>query len=115
MQEGRQGKGDTDVAETQTESETQQTKTQAKQTTSQIRYRSNNTPDLFGDKEQRVEEERESDKQFDTTSNILERILEESELTNELLGGKGKKGLLGDDKDKGGFSILEVLGLKKLA
>ena len=115
--EGRQGKGDTDVdVAVETPSETQQTKTQAKQATSQILgIGQAETPDLFGDKEQRVEEERESDKQFDTTSNILERILEESELTNELLGGKGGKGLLGDGKDKGGFSILEVLGLKKLA
>ena len=115
--EGRQGKGDTDVdVAAETPSETQQTKTQAKQATSQILgIGQSETPDLFADKEQRVEEERESDKQFDTTSNILERILEESELTNELLGGKGGKGLLGDDKGKGGFSILEVLGLKKLA
>ncbi len=62
------------------------------------------TRDLFGDqepskaagdsKETAVEEERESDKQFDTSSNLLERILEESELTNELLGkdsGPAKK------------------------
>ena len=112
---GARKAGDLDVAETQTESETQQTKTQAKQVTSQLLGTDNRT-DLFADKEQRVEEERESDTQFETTSNILERILEESELTNELLGGKGKKGVLaGDGDDKGGFSILEVLGLKKLA
>ena len=62
------------------------------------------TRDLMGDqepskaagysKETAVEEERESDKQFDTSSNLLERILEESELTNELLGkdsGPAKK------------------------
>ena len=42
--------------------------------------------------EELVEEERESDAQFETTSGTLERILEETELTNELLGGKkGKK------------------------
>tara|TARA_Y100000813_G_scaffold3636_1_gene2618 strand:+ start:16 stop:1650 length:1635 start_codon:yes stop_codon:yes gene_type:complete len=112
---GARKAGDLDVAETQTESETQQTKTQAKQATAQLLGTDNRT-DLFADKEQRVEEERESDTQFETTSNILERILEESELTNELLGGKGKKGVLaGDGDDKGGFSILEVLGLKKLA
>ena len=74
----------------------------------------NKRPEL-ANKEQAVEEERESDTQFETTSTILERILEESELTNELLGGKGKKGALAGDGDKGGFSILEVLGLKKLA
>ena len=112
---GARKAGDLDFAETQTESETQQTKTQAKQVTSQLLGTDNRT-DLFADKEQRVEQERESDTQFETTSNILERILEESELTNELLGGKGKKGVLaGDGDDKGGFSILEVLGLKKLA
>ena len=112
---GARKAGDLDVAETQPESEIQQTKTQAKQVTSQLLGTDNRT-DLFADKEQRVEQERESDTQFETTSNILERILEESELTNELLGGKGKKGVLaGDGDDKGGFSILEVLGLKKLA
>ena len=113
---GARKAGDLDVAETQTESETQQTKTQAKQATAQVLGRDNSRTDLAADKEQRVEEERESDSQFETTSNILERILEESELTNELLGGKGKKGVLaGDGDDKGGFSLLEVLGLKKLA
>ena len=44
-----------------------------------------------GDGEDRVEEERESDAQFDTSSGLLERILEESELTNQLLGKQGKK------------------------
>ena len=117
--EGRQGKGDTDVdVAVETPSETQQTKTQAKQVTSQILGIDQGTPtnELFGDRETQVEQERESDKQFDTTSNILERILEESELTNELLGGKkGKKGAGdGDDDGKDGFSILEVLGMKKL-
>ena len=43
------------------------------------------------DKEELVEQERESDSQFETTSGTLERILEETELTNELLGAKGKK------------------------
>ena len=111
---GARKAGDLDVAETQTESETQQTKTQAKQATAQVLGMGNKRPEL-ANKEQAVEEERESDTQFETTSNILERILEESELTNELLGGKGKKGALAGDGDKGGFSILEVLGLKKLA
>ena len=52
---------------------------------------------MGGDGEDRVEEERESDKQFDTSSGLLERILEESELTNQLLGKQTKKsgGLLG--------------------
>ena len=113
---GARKAGDLDFAETQTESETQQTKTQAKQVTAQVLGTGNKRPDVFASKEQAVEEERESDEQFDTTSGILERILEESELTNELLGGKGKKGLLaGDGDDKGGFRLLEVLGLKKLA
>ena len=112
---GARKAGDLDVAETQTESETQQTKTQAKQATAQVLGMNNKRPEVFRSKEQAVEEERESDTQFETTSTILERILEESELTNELLGGKGKKGALAGDGDKGGFSILEVLGLKKLA
>ena len=111
---GARKQGDMEVAETQTESETQQTKTQAKQATAQVLGMGNKRPEL-ANKEQAVEEERESDTQFETTSTILERILEESELTNELLGGKGKKGALAGDGDKGGFSILEVLGLKKLA
>ena len=112
---GARKQGDMEVAETQTESETQQTKTQAKQATAQMMGMGNKREEVFRSKEQAVEEERESDTQFETTSSILERILEESELTNELLGGKGKKGVLAGDGDKGGFSILEVLGLKKLA
>ena len=113
---GARKQGDMEVAETQTESETQQTKTQAKQATAQVLGMNNKRPEVFRSKEQAVEEERESDTQFETTSNILERILEESELTNELLGGKkGKKGAGGGDDDgKDGFSILEVLGMKKL-
>ena len=74
----------------------------------------NKRPEVFRSKKKIVEEERESDEQFDTTSNILERILEESELTNELLGGKGKKGALMMMMIKDGFSILEVLNMKKL-
>ena len=102
--------GDLDFAETQPESEIQQTKTQAKQVTSQILGIDQGTPtnELFADRETQVEQERESDKQFDTTSNILERILEESELTNELLKGAELDG------KKGGFSLLEALGLAKL-
>ena len=113
---GARKAGDLDVAETQTESETQQTKTQAKQVTAQILGTGNKREEVFADKEQRVEEERESDEQFESTSNILERILEESELTNELLGGKKK------DKDGGllggaGFAegILGTLGIQKFA
>ena len=102
--------GDLDFAETQPESEIQQTKTQAKQVTSQILGIDQGTPtnELFADRETQVEQERESDKQFDTTSTILERILEESELTNELLKGAELDG------KKGGFSLLEALGLAKL-
>ena len=77
---GARKAGDLDFAETQPESEIQQTKTTAKQVTSQILGVDQGTPtnELFGDRETQVEQERESDKQFDTTSNILERILEES-------------------------------------
>ena len=72
------------------------------------------TRDLFGDqepskaagysKETAVEEERESDKQFETSSNLLEIILEERELTNELLGADKKK-----DKNKKQRSLLSKL------
>ena len=43
-----------------------------------------------GDSEDRVEEERESDKQFDTTSGLLEKIYDEALTTNELLGKEAK-------------------------
>ena len=52
-----------------------------------------------GDSEDRVEEERESDKQFDTTSGLLEKIYDEALTTNELLGKKS-------DEDKGIMSSL---------
>ena len=94
-------------------SQTQQNKTIAKQTTAGIMSIDNQPVPKGVDKEELVEQERESDAQFETTSGTLERILEEAELTNELLGAKGKKGATGDD-DKDGFSILEVLGMKKL-
>jgi hypothetical protein len=104
--------GDTAPSSPNDQSQTQQNKTIAKQTTANITG-VDNQPIPKADKEELVEEERESDKQFETTSGTLERILEETELTNELLGGKkGKKGATDDDKD--GFSILEVLGMKKL-
>ena len=63
---------------------------------------------MLGGKERMIEEERESDEQFETSSGLLEDILEESKLTNELLSGKkgGAKGL-GD----GGGGLLEALGL----
>ena len=111
---GARKAGDLDFAETQTESETQQTKTQAKQVTAQVLGTDNKRPEMFASKEQAVEEERESDTQFETTSNILERILEESELTNELLGKKkdGKGGLLGGGAAEG---ILATLGIQKFA
>ena len=102
--------GDTSFPAPNDQSQTQQNKTIAKQTTAGIMATDNKSIPK-GDREELVEEERESDAQFETTSGILERILEETELTNELLGGKGKKGAK-DDKD--GFSILEVLGMKKL-
>jgi len=43
-----------------------------------------------GDSEERVEQERESDKQFESSSGLLEKIYEESARTNELLGDKKK-------------------------
>ena len=64
---------------------------------------------MLGGKERMIEEERESDEQFETSSGLLEDILEESKLTNELLSGKkgGAKGL-----GKGeGTSLLDALGL----
>ena len=51
------------------------------------------------DSEDRVEQERESDAQFDTTSGLLEKIYEEALTTNELLGDKKKD-------DEGFFSTL---------
>jgi len=44
-----------------------------------------------GDSEDKVEEERESDAQFDTTSGLLEKIYEEQKTTNELLGDSRKE------------------------
>src|SRR6056300_353810 len=110
--EARLGRKEGDSGALETPSELQQTKTTAKQVTAGI-MGIDSKPDLFSNKEQRVEEERESDTQFETTSNILEKILIESELTNELLGGK--------KKDKGGLleggglteGILATLGLQK--
>ena len=109
---GARKAGDLDFAETQTESETQQTKTQAKQVTAQLLGVDQKGPELFGDNEQRVEDERQSVTQFESTQNILERILEESELTNELLGKQGDKkgGLLGGGLSEG---ILATLGIQK--
>ena len=97
--------------DTQTPSETQQTKTQAKQATAQI-IGQDGKKDLFADKEERIEEERESDEQFDTSSGYLESILEESKITNELLGKKRDKdgGLL---DGFGAEGILGYLGIKK--
>jgi hypothetical protein len=110
--EARIGRKEGDSGALETPSELQQTETTAKQVTAGI-MGIDSKPDLFSNKEQRVEEERESDTQFETTSNILEKILIESELTNELLGGK--------KKDKGGLleggglteGILATLGLQK--
>ena len=105
--------GDTTPSAPNEPSQTQQNKTIAKQTTAGIMSIDNQPVPKGVDREELVEQERESDAQFETTSGTLERILEEAELTNELLGAKGKKGATGDD-DKDGFSILEVLGMKKL-
>ena len=110
--EARIGRKEGDSGALETPSELQQTKTTAKQVTAGI-MGIDSKPDLFSNKEQRVEEERESDTQFETTSEVLEKILIESELTNELLGGK--------KKDKGGLleggglteGILATLGLQK--
>src|SRR6056300_1551449 len=103
--------GDAGVLETP--SELQQTKTTAKQVTAGI-MGIDSKPDLFSNKEQRVEEERESDTQFETTSDILEKILIESELTNELLGGKKKdKGGLLDGEGGLTEGILTTLGIQK--
>jgi len=105
--------GDTSPLAPNDKSQTQQNKTTAKQVTAGI-MGIDSKPDLFSNKEQRVEEERESDTQFETTSEVLEKILEESELTNELLGGKKKDkgGLLGGE---GGLAegVLATLGLQK--
>src|SRR5210317_551473 len=106
--------GDTTPSAPNDQSQAQQNKTIAKQTTAGIMAIDNQPVSKGADREELVEQERESDAQFETTSGTLERILEEAELTNELLGGKrGKKGSK-DDDDKDGFSILEVLGMKKL-
>ena len=82
--------GDTTFPAPNEPSQTQQNKTIAKQTTAGI-MSIDNQPVPRADREEIVEQERESDAQFETTSGTLERILEESELTNELLGAKGKK------------------------
>ena len=104
--------GDTTPSAPNDQSQAQQNKTIAKQTTAGITAIDNQPVPKGADKEELVEQERESDAQFETTSGTLERILEEAELTNELLGGK--KGKKAKDDDKDGFSILEVLGMKKL-
>src|SRR5210317_1431423 len=67
------------------------------------------TPSKSVSKENLVEEERESDKQFETSSGLLEKILIESELTNELLGGK-KRG----ESDEGIGFLEKVFGIKIL-
>ena len=112
--EARLGRKEGDSGALEQPSEIQQTKTTAKQVTAQMMGVDSAKPDLFASKEQRVEEERESDTQFETTSDILEKILIESELTNELLGGKKKDkgGLLGGE---GGLTegILATLGIQK--
>src|SRR5210317_559779 len=111
--EARLGRKEGDSGALEQPSEMQQTKTTAKQVTAGI-MGIDSKPDLFSNKEQRVEEERESDTQFETTSNILEKILIESELTNELLGGKKKdKGGLLDGEGGLAEGILATLGIQK--
>ena len=103
--------GDTAPIAPNDQSQTQQNKTIAKQTTAGI-MGIDNQPVPRADREEIVEQERESDTQFETTSGTLERILEETELTNELLGSRNKRLLEATEED--GFSILEILGMKKL-
>src|SRR6056300_796235 len=111
--EARLGRKEGDSGALEQPSEMQQTKTTAKQVTAGI-MGIDSKPDLFSNKEQRVEEERESDTQFVTTSDILEKILIESELTNELLGGKKKdKGGLLDGEGGLAEGILATLGIQK--
>jgi len=111
--EARLGRKEGDAGVLETPSELQQTETTAKQVTAGI-MGIDSKPDLFSNKEQRVEEERESDTQFETTSEILEKILIESELTNELLGGKKKdKGGLLDGEGGLTEGILATLGIQK--
>ena len=112
--EARLGRKEGDSGALEQPSEIQQTKTTAKQVTAQMMGIDSAKPDLFASKEQRVEEERESDTQFETTSDILEKILIESELTNELLGGKKKdKGGLLDGEGGLAEGVLATLGIQK--
>src|SRR6056300_285717 len=110
--EARLGRKEGDSGALEQPSEMQQTKTTAKQVTAGI-MGIDSKPDLFSNKEQRVEEERESDTQFVTTSDILEKILIESELTNELLGGKKKDKGSGDGEGGLAEGILTTLGIQK--
>ena len=103
--------GDTAPIAPNDQSQTQQNKTIAKQTTAGI-MGIDNQPVPIADREEIVEQERESDNQFETTSGTLEKILAETELTNELLGARNKR--LSEATEDDGFSILEVLGMKKL-
>ena len=103
--------GDTAPIAPNDQSQTQQNKTIAKQTTAGI-MGIDNQPVPIADREEIVEQERESDTQFETTSGTLEKILAETELTNELLGARNKR--LSEATEDDGFSILEVLGMKKL-
>ena len=82
--------GDTAPIAPNDQSQTQQNKTIAKQTTAGI-MGIDNQPVPIADREEIVEQERESDNQFETTSGTLEKILAETELTNELLGARNKR------------------------
>ena len=97
--------GDTAPPAPNDQSQTQQNKTIAKQTTAGI-MGIDNQPVPRADREEIVEQERESDTQFETTSGTLEKILAETELTNELLGARNKR--LSEATEDDGFSILEV-------
>ena len=68
--------GDTTPSAPNEPSQTQQNKTIAKQTTAGIMGIDNQPVPKGADKEELVEQERESDAQFETTSGTLEQILE---------------------------------------
>jgi len=78
-----------------------------KEATSAVLGQPEKTPGLS--KEQIIEEERESDQQFETSSGLLEKILIAQEETNEILLGKGNKMTGGNE-----FGILDYLGIKSL-
>lgn len=96
--------------ESPVQTQSEQREELAKEATSAVLGQPTTTTGLS--KEQRIEEERESDQQFETSSGLLEKILIEAELTNQLLGGKDGKLRAGEGG--GSFGILDALGVKKL-